>query len=153
LVAATSFGLAAVGFGAIDGVGSQTMLGIVALSAALVLLLGRRVPKAWGEGPAFTAGAIGAVAASPLLGAVASMLAAASVVSAEAWHRAGATVAADLQLADAGDHSSLALALQLAAVAVAVVALVRRGAWLAIGASAAVVAALALAISPLLLPL
>jgi hypothetical protein len=153
LFVATALGLASVGFGSIDAVGSQTMLGLVALTASVVLLVGRRMPRAWGDAPSITAGAIGSLAVLPLLGAVASMLVAASTVSAETWHRSGATVAADLQVEGATAKSSLALALQLAAVALAIVALVRRGARLALGLSVAVVAAAGLSLSPLLAPL
>ncbi|MGN6692691.1 MAG: SCO7613 C-terminal domain-containing membrane protein, partial [Aquihabitans sp.] len=153
LFVATALGLASVGFGSIDAVGSQTMLGLVALAASVVLLVGRRIPRAWGDAPSITAGAIGLLAVLPLVGAVASMLVAASTVSAETWHRSGATVAADLQIEEASTYGSLALALQLAAVAVAIVALVRRGARVAIATSLAVIVAMALTLSPLLAPL
>ncbi|HWJ96689.1 MAG TPA: hypothetical protein VNQ33_00935, partial [Acidimicrobiales bacterium] len=153
LVSATALGLAAMWFGSVDAVGSQTALGLVAVAAALVMLAGRQAPTEWRGAPVITAGVIGGVAVLPLLGAVASMLVAASAVSAETWHRSGATVAADLQLEEAVDYGARSLALQLTAVAVGVVALVRRSARVAIGTSAAVVAVLALVLSPLLVPL
>lgn len=153
LFGATALGLTAVWFGSVDAVGSETALALVALAAALALLAGRQVPRAWGEVPAITAGVVGALTVLPLLGAVASMLVAASTVSAETWQRAGTTLAADLQLEEASSYGALALAIQLAAVVVAVAGLVRRSARLAIGASVAAVALLALAVSPLLAPL
>jgi hypothetical protein len=153
LFGATALGLAAVWFATVDAVGSATALALVALASSLVLLAGRRLPPSWGEAPAVTAGLVGAGAVLPLVGAVASMLVAASNVSSEAWLRSGSQVAADLQLADAPAYGSAAIGLQLAAVAIAVVALVRRSSLVGLATSSAVVALAALAVSPLLAPI
>lgn len=149
----TLLGLAGLGFGADEVLGWETTVGLVALVAALVVLAARRIPRAWGDAPSLAAGLVGAVAVLPLLGAMASMLVAASRVSAEAWERSGATAAASLQLADAHDYGSLGLALQLAALAVGVAAFVRRGSGRVAVAALAVLGLAALVTSPLLAPL
>lgn len=153
LVAATALGLTAVWFGSMAVSDPETSVGMVALAAALILLGSRRLPDGWNDAPAVTAGTIGAVAVLPLLGAMASSLTAASTVGAQAWQRSGAQVAADLQLAEAPSYGAVGLALQLAAIAVAVVALGRRGSRLALGVAGSVVALVAMVISPLLAPL
>ena len=150
---ATALGLGGVWFATVDAVGSETAVGIVALAGALVLFGSRRLPGSWGDGPAVMAGLIGSVAVLPLLGAMASMLVAASNVSTAAWARSGSTVAAHLQLADAHDYGALGLALQLVALAIGAAALVRRGSGTALATSAAVLALAALVVSPLLAPL
>lgn len=153
LAVATSSALAAVWFGSIDAVHPQTAVALVALVSATVVLVGRRAPKVWGAAPAGIALVIGGLAVLPLLGAVGSILTAASTVAADAWHRSGSTAASTLQIEGSTSYSSIALALQVAAVAIGVVAFARRGAALALGTAAAVVGLLALALSPLLVPL
>ncbi len=152
LCGATALGLGAVWFASMEQTSFGTSVGLVALAASLVLLLGRRVPKEWGEVPAVTAGVIGAGSVLPVAGAMASMLVAASTVSADAWMRSGSQVAADLQLAEATSYASTGLGLQLAAIVIAVRALGRRGSQVALATSAAVVALIGLVLSPLLLP-
>lgn len=153
LVAATLLALAAVWFGSMAGTGPGTSIGVVALAAALIVLGSRRLSGAWADVPAWTAGTVGVGAVLPLGDAMASMLTAASVVGAQAWERSGSQLAADLQLAEAPSYGTAGLALQLAAVAVAVVALGRRGSKLALGVAGSVVVLVAMVISPLLVPL
>ena len=153
LFTATASGLAAVWFVAVDPLGSETAVGLLALAAAIVLLGTRSLPRAWGEVPSVTAGLIGGGAVLPLLGAIASMLAAASAVTSAAWARSGSQLAADLQIADARSYGSLGVALQLAALAVGAAALIRRGSSRQVAAASAVTGLAALAVSPLLAPL
>lgn len=153
LLAATGLGLTAVWFAGIEAFTVGTSIGMVALAAALVVLVVRELPDEWSDAPTVMAGIVGLAAVLPLLGAVASMLTAASVVGADAWHRSASQTAADFQLAEASTYAASGLGLQLAAVAVFVVALGRRGSRLAAGLAAAVVALAALILSPLLAPL
>jgi hypothetical protein len=153
LVAATASALTAVWFGSMAVASAGTSLGMVALAAALIVLGSRRLPEGWSDAPAATAGTVGAGAVLPLVGAMASMLTAASTVGAQAWHRSGAQVAADLQLAEASTQGAVGLALQLAAVAVAVIALGRRGSRVALGVAGSVVVLVVMVVSPLLVPL
>lgn len=153
LFGATAMGLAAIWFGAVDALGSSTTLGLLAVASALVLAASRRVPAAWGDPPAITAGLIGSCAALPLVGAVASMLVAASNASAEAWSLSGSQAAADLQLTEAPAYGAMGIALQLVAVAIALLALVRRSSQIAMATCAAVVALVGLVVGPLLAPI
>lgn len=153
LFGATSMGLGSAWFASMEVWSVGTSLGVVALASSLILLVSRRVPKQWGEAPAVTAGVIGSGAVLPMLGAIASMLAAASTVSSEAWLRSGSQVAADLQLAEATSYASTGLGLQLAAIGFALVALVRGGSKVVVGTSAAVVTLIGLVLAPLMVPL
>lgn len=136
----------------LEAPGDLTAPAMAAL-AVLVVAIGTRVPRRWGEVPAGVAAVTAAAASLPVIGALAATLAGATQVAERPWS-AGAGVNASSQVSDAGLlPSSGPLAMHLLLLAALVLAafpvLGRRlaGLGLVVTATAAVLAA------PLLLPL
>lgn len=128
----------------------EVTVAAVALAASTLFLLGRWLPKAWGEVPAIVAGTSAALLSLPLLTAVASMLLAASTVGEQVWKRSGSVHAASLQLPDAVSIGGVALALHLVAVVLCAGALVVRRPRVVVGAAVAGLGLLALVLAPVI---
>ncbi|WP_426571882.1 SCO7613 C-terminal domain-containing membrane protein [Aquihabitans sp. McL0605] len=149
-LAAAAMVLGSVWFAAMAATDGWTALALVAVAGAVLLFVTLRLPRVWGEPASILTGATAAVASLPLVGAVASMLVAASRVSPSAWHVAATQAAAGLQVPSTDVPGPAALGLHLLALAIGVLAFARRGTKAVAAGGLAVVGLTALVLSPLL---
>jgi hypothetical protein len=153
MLTAPSLGLGAVWFAGLELADPATAGAALALGAALVLLGGLRLPKAWGTAPAIVGGFAAPLALLPLIVSVSSMLVASSTVTPEAWTGSGSTLASAFQAADAPALGAVAIGLDLVAVLVLALGLARRAGAPARALALAATALTGLVVSPLLAPL